>query len=122
MRPGLWGARLVAHKLLAHQLPTTIISDNTMGFFFARNRVRRVFLFCSELGREGPAGICGLLLTALLAHVHKVPVELLAADDDALPALDSDVTTFLGHRTCPQDVKAYPLTHDVAPWHLFHNS
>ena len=121
MRPGLWGARVVAHQLLERRISTTVVSDNMMGIFFARGQIRRVLLFCSDLGKSGPAGICGLLLTALLAHAHKVPMELLAADDATRLPLDTDVTTFLGQKVSPQGVSAHPVSHDVVPWHFFHS-
>jgi methylthioribose-1-phosphate isomerase len=121
MRPGLWGARVVAPQLLERHISTTLVSDNMMGIFFARGQIRRVLLFCSDLGKSGPAGIGGLLLTALLAHEHKVPMELLAADDSTRVPLDADVTTFLGQKICPEGVSAHPLTSDVVPWHFFHS-
>ncbi|MGH7843714.1 MAG: hypothetical protein ACREQW_00885 [Candidatus Binatia bacterium] len=122
MRPGLWGARVVARQLRERRISTTLVSDNMMGIFFARGQIRRVLLFCSDLSKSGPAGICGLLLTALLAHAHKVPMELLAADDATRLPLDADATTFLGQKVCPEGVNAYPLTHDVVPWHFFHGA
>jgi methylthioribose-1-phosphate isomerase len=121
MRPGLWGAQVVAHKLLQGRVPTTIISDNMMGIFFARGQIRRVLLFGSEPGGSEPKGICGLLLAALLARAHDVPMEILAAAPEETPALDRDVTTFLGHRVCPKGVKAYPIGPDIVPRNLFHD-
>ena len=121
MRPGLWGAQVVAHKLLEGRLPTTIVSDNMMGIFFARGQVRRVVLFGSELGENEVKGICGLLLAALLARAHNVPIEVLAAAPEMSAPLDRDVTTFLGHRLCPMGVEAYPVGPDIVARNLFHD-
>jgi methylthioribose-1-phosphate isomerase len=121
MRPGLWGASVIARRLAERNLPTTLIADNMIGIFFARHQIARALLFCSELSKAGPAGMCGLLLIALLAHAHKVPMELLAEEEETHVPLDCDVTTFLGHRVCPEGVQAYPINRDLVPWHLFHN-
>ena len=115
MRPGLWGAQVVAHKLLEARLPITIVSDNMMGIFFARGQIRRVFLFGSEGNGSELKGICGLLLAALLARAHNVPIEVRAAAPETSAALDRDVTTFLGHRLCPRGVEAYPIGPDIVP-------
>ena len=120
MRPGLWGAQVVAHRLLEGRLPTTIVSDNMMGIFFARGQIRRVLLFGSEVDGSELKGICGLLLAALLARAHNVPIEVLAAAPEMSAPLDRDVTTFLGHRLCPKGVEAYPVGPDIVPRNLIH--
>ncbi|HWP60082.1 MAG TPA: hypothetical protein VNL14_19470 [Candidatus Acidoferrales bacterium] len=122
MRPGLVGARLIARRLAEARIPMVLISDNMMGIFFARGEIRRVLLFCSELTKEGPVGICGFLLAALLARAHRVPVELRAADDGVGGVLDRDAATFLGRPVCPPGARVRPVTQDLVPWRLFHGS
>ena len=119
MRPGLWGAQVVVPKLLEQRLPITVVSDNMMGIFFARGQIRRVLLFGSKPGDDELRGICGLLLAALLARAHGVPMEVLAAAPETSAVLDRDVTTFLGHRLCPPGVEAYPVGPDIVPSTLF---
>jgi methylthioribose-1-phosphate isomerase len=118
MRPQLWGARVVAREVLGRQLPATLISDNMMGTLFAQGQIQQLYLFYSELGVEGPKGICGSLLAARLARAHGVPIELLEAEvTKELPA-DVDVSTFLGRKMIPSQVAVYPLEKEVLPWAL----
>jgi len=118
MRPQLWGARVVARELLRRQVPATLISDNMMGTLFAQRQIQRLYLFYSELGAEGPKGICGSLLAARLARAHGVPIELQESEDtNELPA-DSDVSTFLGRKMIPPKVAVYPIEKEVLPWAL----
>jgi len=118
MRPQLWGARVVARELLRRQVPATLISDNMMGTVFAQRQIQRLYLFYSELGAEGPKGICGSLLAARLARAHGVPIELQESEDtNELPA-DSDVSTFLGRKMIPPKVAVYPIEKEVLPWAL----
>jgi methylthioribose-1-phosphate isomerase len=118
MRPQLWGARVVARELLRRQVPATLISDNMMGTLFAQRQIQCLYLFYSELGAEGPKGICGSLLAARLARAHGVPIELQESEDtNELPA-DSDVSTFLGRKMIPPKVAVYPIEKEVLPWAL----
>ena len=39
-----------------------------MGTLFAQRQIQHLYLFYSELGAEGPKGICGSLLAARLAR------------------------------------------------------
>jgi methylthioribose-1-phosphate isomerase len=119
MRPQLWGARVVARELLRRDVPTTLISDNMMGALFAHARIRRLYLFCEQLGQEGPSAICGSLLAVRLARAHGVPIELQdgASLNEALA--DGDVSTFLGRRVSPDGVTIYPLEKETLPWALF---
>jgi methylthioribose-1-phosphate isomerase len=120
MRPELRGARVVARELVARNIPATLISDNMMGTFFGQGQIRRLYLFYTELGEKGPVGICGSLLAVLLAHVHGVPIELLAAEKAGEGPLDRDVTTFLGERVLPEGVAIFPIQkEEVVPWSLF---
>jgi len=119
MRPELWGLHRIARRLVDNGIPTTLISDNMMGAFFAQGQIKRLCLFYSELGEKGPVGICGSLLAALLARHHGVPVELLAAEAAAEPPLDRDVSTFLGKPVSPQGVTLYPIEKEVISWSLF---
>lgn len=118
MRPELWGAHVIARELLQRNVPTTLISDNTLGVFFAQGQIKRLCLFYSELKEKGPVGICGSLLAVLLARAHGVPVELLASEEEG-PSLDRDVSTFLGQRVSPDGAIIYPIERELLPWSLF---
>jgi methylthioribose-1-phosphate isomerase len=118
MRPGLWGAQVVARELLRREAPTTLISDNMMGTLFAQRQIKQLYLFYSGLSEGGPSGICGSLLAAGLAHAHGVPIELLEAESAAPSSTDRDVSTFLGQNVIPAGVSVYPLEPEIVPWRL----
>src|SRR5882724_8466338 len=118
MRPQLWGARVVARELLRRQVPATLISDNMMGTLFAQSQIQCLYLFYSELGVEGPKGICGSLLAARLARAHGVPIELQESEETKELPADSDVSTFLGRKMIPPKVAVYPIEKEILPWAL----
>lgn len=119
MRPELWGVQVVTRELLKRNIPTTLISDNMMGTFFAQGEIQRLYLFYTELSEKGPVGICGSLLAVLLARAHGVPVELLAAEAVQEPPLDRDISTFLGQKVCSEGISIYPIENEVVPWSFF---
>lgn len=118
MRPGLWGVHVIARELRERDIPTTLISDNMMGAFFALGQIKRLYLFYSELSEKGPVGMCGSLLALLLARAHGVAVELLASTEGEA-SLDRDVSTFLGQRVSTDGVLIYPIEKETLPWSLF---
>jgi methylthioribose-1-phosphate isomerase len=122
MRPQMWGVHAVAPALLQHNAPTTLISDNMMGIFFARGEIRKVYLYYSRLNEQGVSGICGSLLAVGLARDHGVPVELLPGDSVKRLSVDSDVSTFMGKSICPAGASVFPLESEVMPWELFKGS
>ena len=119
MRPEMWGVQAVIPELLKRNTPTTLISDNMMGTFFARGQILGLYLFYEELSEKGPVGICGSLLVTILARAHGVPVELLESDDADMAPSDQDVSTFMGQRVSPEGVTIYPIEREVIPWSLF---
>ena len=119
MRPELWGVHVIARELLKRNIPTTLISDNMMGVFFAQGQIKRLCLFYSGLSEKGPVGICGSLLAVLLARAHGVSIELLASEERRESPLDRDVSTFLGQRVSSEGVIIYPIEREVIPWPLF---
>ena len=119
MRPELHGALVVAHALLEHNAPTTLVSDNMMGTLFANGEIRKLCFFYNGLADDGPRGISGSLLAVQLARLHGVPIEIYSAAGGNDPALDWDVATFLGKSNCPAGVSVYPLEPEVVPWALF---
>jgi methylthioribose-1-phosphate isomerase len=121
MRPQLWGARIVARELLERKAPTTLIADNMMGTLFAQAEIRKLYLFYTGLTAEGPAGICGSLLAAQLARLHGVPVELFDNEPRTDSTLDSDVSTFMGKRICPDGVAVRALDAEVVPWSVLND-
>ena len=121
IRPQLRGTQEVARELIQRGIPTTLISDNMMGTFFAQEEIRRVYLFYHELDENGPVGICGSLLTARLAQVHGVPINLLGSGENRQQPLDETVATFMGQRVCSEEVVTYPIEKERIPWSLLKN-
>ncbi|MFQ5684063.1 MAG: hypothetical protein ACE5HC_12415 [Candidatus Binatia bacterium] len=119
MRPELWGGHLVSRDLSRKNIPTTLISDNMMGTFFAQEKIHRLYVFYTGLDKDGPVGICGSLLATQLARAHGVPIELLAGEEAKETSRDQDVSTFLGQRVSPDGVTIYPIEPEVLPWFLF---
>ena len=119
MRPQLWGAQRVTPELIRRDIPTTLISDNMMGTFFAQGEIERLYLFYAGLGAEGPVAISGSLLAALLARAHRVPIELLSSEETPPASLDRDVSTFLGERVISEGIAVHPIEREVVPWALF---
>jgi hypothetical protein len=119
MRPELFGARIVARELLHRSVPVTLISDNMMGTLFARDEVRKLYLFYTGLSERGPEGICGSLLAARLARAHGVFVELQECEKINEASPDREVATFLGQRIIPDGASVYPLEKEILPWELF---
>jgi methylthioribose-1-phosphate isomerase len=118
MRPELWGARLVARRLVQDRLPVTLIADDMMGTFFAQGKISRLLLFYSEVTEPGIHGACGSLLAARLARAHGVRIQLNPAEQVKERPEDPDVTTFLGERVAPTGVEALRVKEEVMPWDL----
>lgn len=119
MRPELWGVHVITRELLERNIPTTLISDNMMGTFFAQGQIERLYLFYAELSERGAVGICGSLLAVHLARAHGVPIELLASEETKQAPLDRDISTFLGQRVTSEGVAIYPIERELIPWSLF---
>jgi methylthioribose-1-phosphate isomerase len=118
MRPELWGARLVARRLMQDGLPVTLIADDMMGTFFAQGKISRLLLFYSEVTEPGIRSACGSLLAARLARAHGVRIELNPAEQVKEKPEDPDVTTFLGERIAPAGVEALRVKEEVVPWDI----
>ncbi len=122
MRPHMWGVHAVAPALLEHNLPTTLISDNMIGFFFARGEIRKLYLFYRQLDQQRASGICGSLLALGLARAHGVPVKLLASDLIQRSSVDSDASTFMGKNICPHGASIFSLQSEVIPAELLNET
>jgi methylthioribose-1-phosphate isomerase len=116
MRPELWGARIVARELMRRDLRTTLISDNMIGTLFAQGQIAKLFLFHRGVNEQGPSGYCGALLAAQLARAHGVTIEVRESQAIADPAMDRDISTFLGEKVIPAGVSIHPLEKEIIPW------
>lgn len=118
MRPGLWGARVVAPALDEQNVPVTLIGDGMMGAFFAAGQICRLFIFYENETDAGPLSLCGSRLAARLARYHGVEVQILRGRNRDGAVLDRDVSTMLGRKVCPEGVHVPQLGAEIVPWSL----
>lgn len=118
LRPGLWGARLVAPELARRNVPVTLVSDNMIGTLFAQKQICKLLVFSTGLTFAGPEACCGGLLAAQLACAHGVAIDVRESCNPPEPMLDADAGSFLGVAVVPAGVSIYPLEKETIPWEL----
>lgn len=127
-RPILQGARLTAWELQQEQVPLTLITDNMAGHFMRQGRIQAVFVGADRIAQNGDvANKIGTYSVAVLAHVHHLPVYVVApcsTIDLALPTGEhipieqrkpEEVTSFAGQITAPVGVHVANPAFDVTP-------
>lgn len=73
-RPVLQGARLTTFELTYNDIPTTLITDNMMGWLFSTHKIDAVFVGCDRVAVNGDfANKIGTYTLAVMANRHKVP-------------------------------------------------
>ena len=87
-----------------------------MGTLFAQGQIVKLFLFHAGLTEPGPIANCGALFAAQLARTHGVTIELRESQMMAGPALDRDISTFLGEKVVPAGVFIHPVEKEIIPW------
>jgi hypothetical protein len=75
MMPYCLGLTIV-RRLQEEQIQCAYITDNMLGIFFYKNKVKTLIFFYKELANHHMVGICGSLYVCMLAHVHNVPIKL----------------------------------------------
>jgi len=127
-RPFLQGARLTAWELKKSNIPVTVITDNSAGYFMQQGKVDAVIVGADRIAANGDvANKIGTYMVAVLAKTHKIPFYVAAplSTIDAsinrgkeIPIEQRDekeVTHFEGMRTAPQGVAAGNPAFDVTP-------
>src|SRR5271170_5406646 len=79
-RPSLEAGRKTSGILLKKGITPTMISDNMAGFLFFKGLVKEVVIACQYADKKGALCDMGALILAVLAKKHKVPLQLMAAD------------------------------------------
>lgn len=73
-RPVLQGARLTTFELTYNDIPTTLITDNMMGWLLSTHKIDAVFVGCDRVAINGDfANKIGTYTLAVMAKRHNVP-------------------------------------------------
>lgn len=73
-RPILQGARLTTFELTYNNIPTTLITDNMVGWYMATHHVDAIFVGCDRVAVNGDfANKIGTYSLSLLAKEHNIP-------------------------------------------------
>lgn len=73
-RPVLQGARLTSFELTYNDVPTTLITDNMMGWLLSTHHIDAIFVGCDRVAINGDfANKIGTYTLAVMAKTHNVP-------------------------------------------------
>ena len=127
-RPVLQGARLTAWELQQGGVPLTLITDSMAGYFMRQGAIRAVFVGADRIAANGDvANKIGTYSVAVLAHVHRIPVYVVApcstidlglSSGEYIPIeqrKDEEVTMLAGTRLAPVGVSVANPAFDVTP-------
>ena len=127
-RPFLQGARLTAWELKKSNIPVTVITDNSAGYFMQQGKVDAVIVGADRIAANGDvANKIGTYMVAVLAKTHKIPFYVAAPLSTIDASINSgkdipieqrnekEVTHFEGMRTAPKGVAAGNPAFDVTP-------
>ena len=79
MRPHCFGLE-IAKRLNREGIKHMYATDNMLGIFFFKNKIKEVLFFYKEVTDHEIIGICGSLYVCLLAHVHSIPIKPVRGD------------------------------------------
>jgi len=130
-RPLLQGARLTAWELLQENIPVTLITDSTAGYFMKQGKVDCVVVGADRIVANGDvANKIGTYTLAVLAQENGIPfyvaaptssVDLSSSSGDKIPVEErspEEVTLIQGMAITPKGVKAANPAFDITP-HLY---
>jgi len=73
-RPVLQGARLTTFELTYNHIPTTLITDNMMGWLMSTQKIDAIFVGCDRVAKNGDfANKIGTYTLAVMAEKHGIP-------------------------------------------------
>ncbi len=132
-RPLLQGARLTAWELQAAGVDVTLICDSMAALVMQQKKIDVILVGADRIAANGDtANKIGTYGVAQLAHIHKIPLIVVApcsTFDLTLPTGEQipieqrpaeEVTSLFGTRTAPPDIKVYNPAFDVTPHKLIH--
>jgi methylthioribose-1-phosphate isomerase len=127
-RPFLQGARLTAWELMADNIPTTVICDNSAASLMRAGRIQAVVVGADRIAANGDtANKIGTYNVAILAKEHGIPfyvaapwstIDLATATGDSIPIEERpaiEVTHHGGKQLTPNGVGICNPAFDVTP-------
>ncbi|UMZ73579.1 S-methyl-5-thioribose-1-phosphate isomerase [Natranaerofaba carboxydovora] len=127
-RPYLQGARLTAWELLKEKIPTTLITDNMVGYCMKKNMIDTVIVGADRIAKNGDvANKIGTYTLALLAHHHNIPFyvaapistfDLTLNNGSEIPIEtrdDDEVTKINDLSIAPENVEVFNPSFDITP-------
>ena len=127
-RPFLQGARLTAWELMASNIPTTVICDNTAASLMRQGRIQAVVVGADRIAANGDtANKIGTYNVAILAKEHGIPfyvaapwstIDLATPTGDSIPIEERpavEVTHHGGKQLTPNGVGIANPAFDVTP-------
>jgi methylthioribose-1-phosphate isomerase len=125
----LQGARLTAWELQQSGVPLTLITDSMAGHFMHTGRIKAVFVGADRIAANGDvANKIGTYSVAVLAHVHRIPVYVVApcstvdlsiTSGESIPIEQrkvEEVTQIGGVQLAPLGIQVANPAFDVTPW------
>ena len=95
-RPFLYGLKYNIPLLKENNIPFVYCTDNMIGHFFYRKKIKKTYLFYKEKIREGFIGPCGSLYAGLLSRLHNVKVDAFLGAEVNFDNIDRDASTLSG--------------------------
>lgn len=130
-RPYLQGARLTTWELLEDNIPVTLITDNSAGYFISNKFIDLIITGADRIAANGDtANKIGTYTLAVLAKENNIPffvaapvstIDLSIPDGKKIPIEkrnEDEVTHFLDKRIAPFGVKVVNPAFDVTPSHF----
>jgi methylthioribose-1-phosphate isomerase len=127
-RPVLQGARLTAWELKKNNIPFRLITDNMAGHMMNVSKIDAVIAGADRIALNGDsANKIGTYQLAVLAAHHKIPFYIAAPvstidfsiQNGSLITIEerdpSEVTSVLGRRIAPKEIKVFNPAFDVTP-------
>ena len=104
-RPYLIGLKHNIPLLGSKNIEFIYCTDNTLGLLFYKNKIKKVVVFCKEIGNKGITGLCGSLYVALLSKLHDIPIEIYMQENSEVVFKDNDSATLAGKNFIMQEEK-----------------
>jgi methylthioribose-1-phosphate isomerase len=130
-RPLLQGARLTGWELYKEKIPSTLITDNMVGYVMSKGLVNFVIVGADRISVKGDtANKIGTYTIAILANYHNIPFYIAAPfssfdfsieNGSDIPIEERDpeeVLTCMGKKITLDEIKALNPSFDVTPAEL----
>ena len=132
-RPWLQGARLTTWELMRDNIPVTLIADVAAGYLMSEGSIDAVIVGADRIAANGDtANKIGTYQLAVLAEKHGIPFYVAAPTSTVDLSTQTgrqivieereatELTSFAGHRSAPENVRTRNPVFDVTPADLIH--